>query len=175
MSILGSTSFILTVNQQLAERILRCRERAVILASEISSMKLVFRKFMYGNRWFLCSDESSLLGSCIVGSVVVDTSQDGDQLHTSDPYTYPCPIPCTIKLTEEGLPCISTDSRDGWADLQRAAEGRGPMATNPPITFRLTCPGFGSNRGIWNISVSDASEDSVPFCLTSREGSDAGV
>ena len=158
VTIFGTKSFIMSVSQQLARRMLE-EDCSRIHPTEISSMVPAFMKFMYGNRWFLRVEMYSTLGGCIVGSVAIAASRDGSGLlHLNDPFLYPFPIPCGIELTAEGAPCISTDGWVSWADLQRAAEGRGPLAVctaTADFPFRLSCPfkSFSdedSDAGVWH-------------------------
>ena len=140
---LHKDSCILLVDQQVATKFLS-RDGATLAASEVPS---TFAKLMIGNRWFLCVNQYSTLGNCIVGSVKLVASGEGDHhiLCASDPHTYACPVVCTI-ASRKGRPCISADSREDWSDLQRAAEGRGPKAfRDAKMAFSLTCPGFGSD------------------------------
>ena len=140
---LHKDSCILLVDQQVATTFLS-RDDATLAASEVPS---TFAKLMIGNRWFLCVNQYSTLGNCIVGSVKLVASGEGDHhiLCASDPHTYACPVVCTI-ASRKGRPCISTDSREDWSDLQRAAEGRGPKALrDAKMAFSLTCTGFSSD------------------------------
>ena len=152
MSVLQKDSCILTVDRELAEKILS-QDSTLVASSEVPSMLPSFAKNMNGIRWYLRAADYSTLGSCIVGSVTVmvadSTEGSGDiVLRTSDPYAYQYPVVAAIKMTE-GRPCISAESCEAWRDLQRASEGRGPMAIRAQAHVPCVLPSwFGSSSDI---------------------------